>query len=236
MRMWSAADDGVTGGLFWLGWDGYEPETARIFWDLATAAEVVVDVGAHVGYYTLLAAHANPDALVLAYEPMPYVLERLNANLGRNPSANVEVSSDALDAVSGEAELFHVGTDRGLPSASTFNDTFLALAGRPMHRLPVRTITLDEIVRTRGLRRMDLIKLDTETTERRILEGGRDTLRDLRPVVVCEVLTYADLAPLSKLLQDVGYTSELLTDRGPVARPVTAPSDRFRNFLLRPRP
>ncbi len=61
-RFWSRGDDWVANQVFWRGWDGHERETVRLFWELARDATVILDVGAHVGYYTVLAGLANPRA------------------------------------------------------------------------------------------------------------------------------------------------------------------------------
>lgn len=82
--------------MFWLGWQVYEPETAPIFFQLASRARVTLDVGAYVGFYSLLAAHANPAGRVLAFEPLPANLQRLRDNVARNRLANVECIGAAV--------------------------------------------------------------------------------------------------------------------------------------------
>ena len=64
---------GTTGSanqVFWQGWAGHEPETTTLFFALAQKVNSIIDVGDYVGYYALLAAHANPAAKVLALEPL----------------------------------------------------------------------------------------------------------------------------------------------------------------------
>src|SRR6188472_430642 len=72
-RIWSRGDDWVSNQVFWRGWDGYQREVTSLFWGLARTSDVTVDVGAHVGYYTLLAAAANPSATVYAFETLATV-------------------------------------------------------------------------------------------------------------------------------------------------------------------
>jgi hypothetical protein len=61
LRLWSRGDDWIANQVHWRGWDGYEPETLPLFFRLAATARVTLDVGAHVGFFTLLAGHANPE-------------------------------------------------------------------------------------------------------------------------------------------------------------------------------
>ena len=89
LRLWSRADDWVSNQIYWRGWSGYEPETVPLFFRLATHARVTLDVGAYVGFYTLLAAHANPTGQVYAFEPLLSVYERLQWNVMLNGLTNV---------------------------------------------------------------------------------------------------------------------------------------------------
>src|SRR4051794_24818086 len=71
LRLWSRGDDWISNQVFWRGWSGYEPETAPLFFRLAQDADVVLDVGAYVGFFAVLAGLANRRSRVLAFEPMP---------------------------------------------------------------------------------------------------------------------------------------------------------------------
>src|SRR5262245_24424423 len=56
LRLFSrGGDDGITNIVFWNEWCGYEPESAPLFWRIASHCKVVLDIGAHVGFYSVLA-------------------------------------------------------------------------------------------------------------------------------------------------------------------------------------
>src|SRR5262249_9459257 len=110
LSLWSRGDDWVSNQIYWKGWDGYEPEMAPLFFSLATRAMVTIDVGAYVGYYTLIAAHANPAGRVYAFEPLPTIHQRLLRNVALNGPENVECVASAVGEVDGEADFFHVAT------------------------------------------------------------------------------------------------------------------------------
>src|SRR5262245_49359708 len=90
LRLWSRGDDWVSNQVYWRGWAGYERETAPLFFRLASNAQVTFDVGAYIGYFSLLAAHANPNGRVFAFEPMPAIHDRLRQNVALNQLTNVE--------------------------------------------------------------------------------------------------------------------------------------------------
>jgi FkbM family methyltransferase len=229
LRLWSQADDWVSNQVFWKGWAGYEPETARVVFRLASRARLTVDVGAYVGFYTLLAALANPAGQVLALEPHPGACERLARNLERNGVRNATVVRAAAGALAGEAEL-HLAHD-ALPTSSSLSRAFMEPAG-VRRSIPVQVVTLDQLLDDRPL---DLLKLDTESTEPDVLAGARATLLRERPAIVCEVLPGRGTgAALEALLAPLGYRYHLLTPAGPQPRPRIAGDAAWLNQLFLP--
>src|SRR5262249_33886365 len=84
LRLWSRGDDWISSQFFWRGWAGYEPETPPLFFQPAQEAEVVIDVGAFVGFFAVLAALANRRASVIAFEPMADNAERCRRHIELN--------------------------------------------------------------------------------------------------------------------------------------------------------
>lgn len=228
-RLWSRGDDWVSNQVFWRGWDGYEPEMANVFWRLASGARVTLDVGAHVGYYSLLAALAAPRSTVFAFEPLPVVFERLRRNIALNRLANVIAVPQAAGAQDGEAEFFHV--PGVIPSSSSLSAEFMR-GTEGVTAVPVPVTRLDSFLAARGIDRVDLIKIDTETTEPDVLRGLGELLSACRPDIICEVLTRADVPALTSILEPVGYRCYLLTDAGPEARESIVPHGRWLNYLF----
>jgi FkbM family methyltransferase len=213
LRLWSRADDWVSNQLYWRGWAGYEHETVQTFFPLATRARVIFDVGAYVGYYTLLAAHANPRGRVFAFEPHPTVYERLRGNVRLNDLDNVECVHAAVGSAPGEATFFAVRS--GLPTSSSLSHEFMG-ARTDLQPFAVSVISLDEFVRSRGLTGIDLVKIDTETTEPQVLEGFIATLRRDHPVILCEVLPgHGVETALEAILEPLGYRYYRLDSDGP---------------------
>lgn len=233
LRMDSRGDDEIASELFWAGWAGHEPETARPFYELARAARVTLDIGAHVGYFALLAAHANPQARVFAFEPLPRVRERLQRNVELN-GVSVSCQACALGSPAGTAEFFHVRN--GIPSSSSLAEGFMKSIVAPgeLTSSTVEVVEADDFVRSHGLTGVDLVKIDTETTEAAVFRGMLDTLRRDRPQIVCEMLDAQVAADIEALLEPLGYEFFVLTANGPVRRDHIRPEKRWRNFLLRP--
>jgi len=109
LRLWSRGDDWISTQIFWHGLEGYEPETVGAFFRLAEQAAVTVDLGAYVGYFTVMAALANDAGRVIALEPLPATFSRLQRNVSLNGLSNVASRNVAAGASSGSAELHHMG-------------------------------------------------------------------------------------------------------------------------------
>jgi FkbM family methyltransferase len=145
---------------------------------------VVLDVGAHGGFYTLLARRlVGADGSVIAFEPSRRERRRLHVNLWLNRFANVTVVPTAIGEEQGEAEFYIVhGYETGFSGRKRPN-----VAGR-IEMLTVPLSTLDASRRDLGIRDVDLIKIDVEGGELAVLRGASRLLSTPpRPVVVCEI-------------------------------------------------
>ncbi|HKW64038.1 MAG TPA: FkbM family methyltransferase [Candidatus Acidoferrum sp.] len=144
----------------------------------------VVDVGAHHGLYTLLASKCvGWRGRVVAIEPSPRELARLEKHLRLNRSSNVELISCAAGENAGEAELYVVGR---------FEDGCNSLqppaTPEPATTVRVNVRRLDDILSELGVSKVDFIKLDAEGAELSVLYGAMKLLsRNPRPAMLVEV-------------------------------------------------
>src|SRR5260370_25620164 len=70
--------------LYWYGLKRFEPSTVPLFVELARKSRGVLDIGANTGLYAVLACAANPAAKVFAWEPVPYLAQKLRNNISLN--------------------------------------------------------------------------------------------------------------------------------------------------------
>lgn len=138
-----------------------------------------VDVGAHVGLYTVAASLAT-SGRVLAFEPNPSARAQLSANLTLNACRNVLVVPKAAGGVPGRA-LLHVPATPD-PSFSSLDAGRFA-EGEPVD---VEVTTVDAEVRAAGLR-PTVVKIDVEGGELRVVDGMPETIAQHRPVLLAEV-------------------------------------------------
>ena len=136
----------------------------------------VVDVGANLGYYSLLASRlVGPSGRVVALEPNSENCRLLLSSLRLNGSTNVELLPVAADVATGWAYYStHVGSNGGLIDG---ND-LLAHPG-----VVVPTFRLDELV----YERVDFLKMDVEGAEGRVVRGATRIIERDRPIVTTEL-------------------------------------------------
>ena len=129
-----------------------------------------LDVGAHAGYFSLLASNrVGPSGRVFAIEPNPRTFATLERHLTQNAVSNVHAVMCGLAGADGVLAL-HLP-----PSQLDYNATMLPRAGWTRTEVPVRR--LDDCVREWKINRIDLMKIDVEGAEPLVLAGGTDALR-----------------------------------------------------------
>jgi FkbM family methyltransferase len=152
----------------------HEPNVTAAFSAALQSGDVCLDVGAHFGYYTLLAAkRVGPAGHVYAFEPSPSSYRRLVQNVRLNGFDNVT----AFDFAVGERESTGVlyeaaGENSGL---ATLSSELAGKSGLPPREISVRVVPATAVVPERDLGRTRVIKVDVEWHE-------LEVLRSLRPV------------------------------------------------------
>ncbi len=167
--------DPVQRRMFFFG-DYDERREADLISRVLAPGEVFWDVGANLGYFTLLAASTlKHTGRVVALEPSPGAYACLMENISRNPFANIQTFRLAATDREGEAVLYSV---KGQPDGRA--NLFRAGPGQT-ESTPVHTVTLDGWRERHNLPGPDFIKLDVEGAELAALTGARKTLVGLGP-------------------------------------------------------
>jgi FkbM family methyltransferase len=147
-----------------------------------TSGNVLYDVGANVGFLTVIGAHlVGPTGSVYAFEPVPSNTALVRRNAALNGFDNVTVIGKAVSNRSGRGEVA-LASYAGGAALSTVTAPPDAVG-----TLPIEVITIDELVFRERLRPPSLVKIDVEGAEIEVLQGMTRTLRECRPVVLYEI-------------------------------------------------
>jgi len=215
--------------------DRYEQATTKLFRQLIQPGMVVVDVGANVGYFTLLAAElAGSSGTVYAFEPEPNNYALLKKNIQLNSYSNIQPIETAVSNERGSTQLYLSAMDNG--SHSIYG---MAARGVTETHL-VATTTLDAFLEGEGWPKVDLVKIDVEGAEIRVLDG-MERLCERSPdfnliIEYCPVLINATGAKPSDLLDKLASMNlkvRFVDEKNGVMAPEAADLDLITAKLLK---
>ncbi len=147
----------------------YEPFSTEVVKQRVEHGQVAVDVGANIGYYTLLLSDlVGTTGKVFAFEPDLGNFSILKGNLDANHCLNVIPEQEALSDETGNGKLYLNRENRG--------DHRIFASEKKQKSVAVRTVCLDDYLE-RFQQRIDFVKIDVQGAEYRVLRGMEKTLR-----------------------------------------------------------
>jgi len=152
-----------------VNWGTWEPAETAVLRRELRPGDTFLDVGANVGYYTLIASKlVGPTGRVIAFEPDPTSFALLKRSVEANGLSNVTLVQKALSDEPGTIKLFLDETNKGAHKIFQY--------GESRRFVEVAAVRLDDYLEGHE-GRIDLIKIDTEGAEGAILKGMGKTLR-----------------------------------------------------------
>jgi len=194
----------------WLG--SFEHDKQRLMSSMLHPGETMFDVGANVGYYTLLGSHrVGTTGHVVAFEPLPANVRFLQRHVRLNRVQNVSLQAVAVSD--------HDGRARFAPHASNAMGK-LSDAGS----VEVATVSLDSIAKAGRFPDPNLLKIDVEGAELGVLRGAAQLLERARPAILlathgadvhrqcCDFLRNAgyELRPIDASITSTDTTDEII--------------------------
>jgi FkbM family methyltransferase len=178
---WLATNDPCSEAIFR---DKFEEGEWRFVGRFLQERMTVLDIGAHHGFYTILASkRVGPSGRIIAFEPSPRERRRLSFHIRLNHCRNVKIEPFALSNEEGETTLFLADRRDAL-----LNSLRPPAVSRPIRRIVVQTITLDRYLEKERIDRVDFIKIDAEGAELEILKGMEVLFKqNSSPVIMAEV-------------------------------------------------
>lgn len=176
----------------WLG--SYEAEKVKAFTDALRGKRVVYDLGANVGYYSVIASVLlSRMGHVIAFEPDVRNVSFFRRHLSLNDIKNVQIVDAAVSDQSGTAA-FRQEPSRSMGRLS--DDGGVA----------VRTVALDDFIRESRAPVPDVMKIDVEGAEMHVLRGAERTLSELQPLIFLATHSAKLQQESRAFLSSLGYT------------------------------
>jgi FkbM family methyltransferase len=202
----------------------YENDALSFILARLDAGSVFVDVGANIGVFALpVAKKVGPTGAVLAVEASPRVFPYLEGNLKLNQLEHVRSVNAAAADAAGTVPFYEAPVNHfGMGSLAAQFD------GKP---IPVHASTLDQLTVEAKLSRVDLLKIDVEGFEVKVLEGARGLLSSVHPpLIVFEFCDWAEarvpgaqVGDAQRLLFQLGFSIWQLAEFGKKHRSLKVP-------------
>lgn len=216
--------------LFWLGVDGWEPFSTKAWKRLSKQSKIIFDVGANTGLYSLISGKANPGAKIYAFEPVELIFQRLNKNIKIN-ELNVSSHRVALADEDGEGKIYAANTISNTFDQASLNNS----KGTPVRvsALTIKKQRMSHFISDEGISNIDLMKIDVETYEGKVLLGMEQYLKVFKPTMLIEILNEDVAKEVEGLVASLDYVYYLIDEkRGYVRKSNLIPGRRGGNFLL----
>lgn len=199
--------------LFFFG--AYEAEDCRMWISLVPDADIIFDVGANIGLYSLLAASTNARSVVHAFEPTPSLSQAIDENLRLNNLNNVVNNRLAVGDTIGDVFLnFSSGTGGNNEGMNFVTKGKVEASGEA-----TTATTLDQYCQDKGITSIDLMKMDVEGGEYAVLMGAKELLKNQAiKCIVLELIEWAakrsghSTRDVKQILVDNGYQIYALHD------------------------
>lgn len=179
----------------------WEPEVTRVLTPTVKQGMTVIDIGAHIGYYTLLFAKSvGPSGRVFSFEPHPNNFDLLCKNVQLNKLMQVQTFNQAVFSHMGEITI-------SVPDDQPNSGNGSACIDKGVQQFRVRAISLDAFCEKFTVR-PDVIKMDVEGAEYEVLRGAEQVIAQCRPKLLIELHHFdGNLAahPVPDLVSGWGY-------------------------------
>jgi len=180
--------------------NSHEAGEVRFLESIIRPGMKAIDVGANIGITSVTIARSiGKDGKLYSFEPVREYFRILQQNLSSNGIDNVEALPVALSDRIGETEFYLKELSSGI------------VFGKEAKKTRVSTVTIDSFVQQHEVERVDLINMDCEGSELLVLRGAKETLRQNKVKIFCEVhhgflkQLGQSIGDLIKYLQDLGF-------------------------------
>jgi FkbM family methyltransferase len=192
-------DVGSSAAAYVLG--AFKPDLQKFMELNLKEGSVFYDVGANVGFFSLLAARlGGPQGKIVCFEPLEGNVAKLIENARRNQFGNVRVFPIALGAATGE-RIFQLSAS---PTWGKFKGVAQDVPDKYLRDISVNVRRLDDVMSAEKLPPPDFIKIDVEGAELEVIEGARDTLLRYGPTLMIEL--HGTNAAMVSILGGLGYS------------------------------
>jgi FkbM family methyltransferase len=192
--------------------DNYENDDIEYFLNCIKSKDVIFDIGANIGIYSIIAGKKWPDVKIFAFEPVPINAQFFNTSLVMNDISNVRLIQKCVSNSSGDVD-FSVSSD------SAYSSMIDTRRKPELSSIKCEAVRVDEFCSEFGIRKIDVVKIDVEGAEELVILGAGKFFSDpaLSPRLILIELFDENLLPFAtsvpkilNLMIEYGYSPFIL--------------------------
>jgi len=196
----------IANDIFYSGIFGnFEGETLRLWWEISKEVNgLVLDIGAYSGIYSLVAATANKQSSIVAFEPHPNNFDRLCKIIQINSFSNITLDNRAISNKTGKALFYNYFV------GEIENTGFTLINHRYVYpessSISCATISFKEYLESNHKEQiLSLVKLDIERAELIVLKDGIERIQRDQTIIFCEILDRESIFKIQSLFKKIDY-------------------------------
>ena len=196
----------IANDIFYSGIFGnFEGETLRLWYEISKEVNgLVLDIGALSGIYSLVAASANKQSSIVAFEPHPKNFDLLCKNIQMNECANITSDNRAISNKTGKALFYNYYVE------DVENTGFTLINHRHVETesssISCPTISFKEYLESNHKEQiLSLVKLDIERAELIVLRDGIERIQKDQTIIFCEILDRESIFKIHSLFKKIDY-------------------------------
>ncbi|KAB8033349.1 FkbM family methyltransferase [Fluviispira multicolorata] len=166
------------------GMDTYESRSMEILEYISSEDSVFIDIGANIGIFSIMMANKFPKMSIYSFEPEPDAFNCLNNTIKKNNIKNVNLNKHAISNKISQEKFYYDSRNHGghsLDPQSIIDEGSLI-----SHSLNVNIETLDHFIGQNCIPKIDIIKIDVQRHEDKVLEGAINSIQKFRPILLIE--------------------------------------------------
>ncbi len=222
----------IENDLFWKGLYGsWEKQSMKLWTNLSKRSNIIFDIGANTGVYSMVSKTVNPRAEVHAFEPFEAIHQKLDYNASIN-NFKIHTNCKAISNYTGDGVIYTDGGD--FAYSVTVNKNLWVKDQQPVE-LNIKTITLKEYIEQNRITNIDLMKIDVETHEPEVMEGFIPYFNQFKPILLIEILNDEVAQKLNNYFDVDKYSFYNIDEKAGIRRTMSLMKSDFYNYLIVPK-
>ena len=195
----------IANDIFYSGIFGnYEGETLRLWYEISKEVNgLILDIGAFSGIYSLVAASANKQSSIVAFEPHPNNFDLLCKNIQINEFSNITSDNRAISNKTGKVVFYNEGRGNQPPGFTLINHPYV---DPESSSISCAAISFKEYLESNHKEQiLSLVKLDIERAELIVLRDGIEKIQKDQTIIFCEILDRESIFKIHSLFNKIDY-------------------------------